>query len=244
MRTLAPVLRTFGQLRSELVAPGKAVIALYSESDQQLQGRIAALSDDPDIASVRVLYRQQSDTNPDDWAVSETISSPAVGDTFTLSSLTNGVAYEIALAIVDNVGNEGRIGNIVEGTPSTSTDTDTDLDTELVPEVLALINELGKQAVFHVPGTETYDPTTGDVTRVDSNYTKRVTPPEGYNEKFIDGDLIRAGDKKIYVAASGLGFTPKAGHKVTLDAVVWKVHKATPIYTGKQVAVWELQIRD
>lgn len=121
----------------------------------------------------------------------------------------------------------------------------TELDDEFIPLALEMCEEDGKEVTFQVLVGESYDPTAtpkytlGSV----SNVSLYVTPPEGYEDRLIDGDLIRAGDKRIYLPASGLTFAPKTGQRVTIDSVNWTIIKAETIYSGGSVCLWELRLR-
>jgi len=120
----------------------------------------------------------------------------------------------------------------------------TELDTELIPEILEILEEFGKDAVFQVPATKTYDPTTGDVTEGSvTSHTKKITPPAPYKQGYVKDDLIQVGDVQVYLAASGLTFTPTNGYAVVFDSMTWRIEYANPIYTGELVALWELLLR-
>lgn len=119
----------------------------------------------------------------------------------------------------------------------------TSLDTKLIPKAADLVDTYGKSVTWSVT-TSTYNPASGDVSGVAvTTYTVKVTPPEPYSERWIDGDLIRFGDAKVFLAAQGLAFTPAPGQTITIDSTVWIVVAANAIYTGESVALWEAQVR-
>lgn len=120
----------------------------------------------------------------------------------------------------------------------------TELDDILVPEVLAIVEQFGKLVRFAVPGSQVYDPTTGLSTeRPALSITKKVSPPQPYTIKLIDGENIKAGDACIWLPASGLTFTPVAGMKVTIDSAVWAIVAVDSVYTGELIALYGLQLR-
>lgn len=120
----------------------------------------------------------------------------------------------------------------------------TTLDTKLVPKAAELVELYGKSVTWGVTSGGSYNPASGDVTGSSTtSYTVKVTPPEPYSERWIDGDLVRVGDAKVYLAAQDLAFTPSAGQTVTIDATVWKAVSANAIYTGESIALWEVQVR-
>lgn len=120
----------------------------------------------------------------------------------------------------------------------------TDLDIKLSPKVLAIINKLGKTAIFHNYTEEVYDPTVGERLQGNStDYSQKIIPPYEYALKYIDGDIIKVGDMQTGVASSGLEFEPRQGMKITIDEVVWQIIKTKPIYTGERIALYMLQLR-
>jgi hypothetical protein len=121
----------------------------------------------------------------------------------------------------------------------------TSLDTTLVPRALELVTEYGQDAVFEVPATKTYDATTGLTAETSpTDHTKKVTPPEPYDKRWIDGDLIQVDDVRVYLPASGLTFTPTRGYKVTLaSSDVFRIIRVVPIYTGESIALYEIGLR-
>lgn len=119
----------------------------------------------------------------------------------------------------------------------------TELDDQLVPAVLELINDLGKVAVARVKSNQAYTESTGDVTESATDYTVKILPPERFDIGYIDGDVIRVSDLKTAVAASGLAFTPKLGMLVIFDSGTYTTISVSPVYSGEQIAMWELQLR-
>lgn len=120
----------------------------------------------------------------------------------------------------------------------------TELDDRLVPRVKELVERYGAPAAFRVPGSKEYDPDAGQTVEADAQDVQaRITPPEPYRHGFVRDDLVKEGDLKTYVAASGLGFTPTSGMKVTFGGVAWRAEHVSAIYTGEQVALYELLLR-
>lgn len=118
------------------------------------------------------------------------------------------------------------------------------LDTKLAPKVLAIIAKYGKTVSWSVTSGATHTPSTGAVTGgTTTAHTVKVTPPEPYESKYVDGDVVREGDSRIYIAASGLAFTPAENQRVTIDAAVWTVTRVNAIYSGDLVCLWEAGLR-
>jgi len=119
----------------------------------------------------------------------------------------------------------------------------TDLDNALVPVSLDLINSFGKDGTFTVKDSEAYDPSTGVVSVTTSTVVIKMSPPTPYERRYINGDLVKAGDTEVLIAASGLTFTPDEGQKVEFDSETWNVVSVGRLYSGESIAVYRLQLR-
>jgi hypothetical protein len=118
------------------------------------------------------------------------------------------------------------------------------LDTKLRAAALRIIEAYGQDATFTVPGSVTYDPTTGVATESSpTEYVEKISPPRGYHATMIDGDVVRRGDRQAYLAASGLAFTPETGREVELTDGTWRIMGVQEMFSGEQVAVYVLQMR-
>ena len=122
----------------------------------------------------------------------------------------------------------------------------TSLDDKLLPAVLKLINDLGTPMTYEITTGKTYDPetrkSTAGTTTTHSNV--KSAPPDKYNQRFIDGDLIKQGDMVTYVAGKDAVFTPVINMKVTHQGNVYKAMNVSPIYSGDFIAAWEIQLRN
>ena len=121
----------------------------------------------------------------------------------------------------------------------------TDLDLEVLPEVVAILEEFGRDATFIVR-SKTYgdaEVTSGQTTYgSEPNVVAKCTPPWPYDLSFRDGDVVTQGHAKIYVAGQDLAFTPKTGMQVVIDGRTWTVLVVTPISSGEQNAAWAMEI--
>lgn len=118
------------------------------------------------------------------------------------------------------------------------------LDDKMIPKIFAIIERYGKSVTFTVEAVQSYNPATGETTAATPvTHTRKVTPPTAYEQRFVDGETIRAGDMKVFVAAQGLAFVPALDQRVTIDSVAWRIMAVGPIYTGELVALYELQLR-
>jgi hypothetical protein len=120
----------------------------------------------------------------------------------------------------------------------------TALDTKLVPKALALINKFGTNATFTVSIGGTYSPATGKVSGTSTeDKIQKVSPPSRFDKSLVDGELIKATDLLVVLAASGLTFTPEQSMKVTLDTRVYTIVDVWPVMSGDKVAIYKLQLR-
>lgn len=120
----------------------------------------------------------------------------------------------------------------------------TALDETLVPAALALISKVGVSATFHTSGGKAYDEATRTIAEVSgADVAATISPPQPYPTRDVDGDLIRVGDAVVYLAGSGLAFEPELHGKVTVYSQEWTIAAVNALYSGAQVAAWELQLR-
>lgn len=120
----------------------------------------------------------------------------------------------------------------------------TSLDDRLVPRAKALLLKYGRDAVFSVPASLTPNPSSGTVTEgVVTTYTRKVTPTEGWNPRFVPREIWEEGDQFRYVAAKDIGFLPVPGMKVELGAEVWRIEGVSPVETGELVALYGLHLK-
>ena len=121
---------------------------------------------------------------------------------------------------------------------------DTALDTKLIPKIATLIAARGMTVVFEVDGVSGYDPATGTGTKtVKIRHSLKVSPPETFSQRYVDGETILMGDANILLPAQSLAFTPKPGILVELLGQDWLIINVSPIMTGEQIGAYQLQIR-
>jgi hypothetical protein len=120
----------------------------------------------------------------------------------------------------------------------------TELDDELVPEVVAVLDEVGVAITITETGT-TLTPSTGAVSGGATVHSDVIaSPPAPYRSYLIDGDLIRTGDVQLVVKGSvALGFTPKTGWKVAVAGTELKIVSVDELRSGASIAAFVLQCR-
>jgi hypothetical protein len=119
----------------------------------------------------------------------------------------------------------------------------TSLDIRMLPKAKALIAKYGK-SIQLVPATVAYTAAQSEGTRTESTpQTVKITPPEPYETRFIDGDLIKIGDTHCYMAAKDAPAIPEEGMRAVIDGVRWLIVAVNKVYSGDDVCLYELQMR-
>ena len=120
----------------------------------------------------------------------------------------------------------------------------TQLDKELRPVVLEIINEVGRNMQFSFPLAKSYDPATGTGSEsIFKTVTAKASPPIDFEQRYVNDDSVKRGDVKIFLAAKNLSFTPIIDMEVKFDGISFKAIAVLPIYSGEQVAAFEVQLR-
>lgn len=87
-------------------------------------------------------------------------------------------------------------------------------------------------------GDDPFDPGT----ETDTAYTVKGVLLD-YDDRAMDGTIIRVGDRRAYIAASGLAVTPRIGDALTAVSEVYSVVNAKPLNPAGTAVVHELQVR-
>lgn len=118
----------------------------------------------------------------------------------------------------------------------------TELDDVMVPAALELIDELGKLLTF-TPPTGTYIPGGGEKTgEAPAPFARKAAPPTAYEKSLATGAFIQEGNTLTFVAASGLTQLPALGWKVDVDGETWTATRVTAIYSGEDIALYEVEL--
>lgn len=64
-----------------------------------------------------------------------------------------------------------------------------------------------------------------------------------YEQKFIDGELVRTGDQRVFIPAEGLTAPPDARGTVLRGGEVWKIVGLKPLNPNGQAIMYEAQVR-
>lgn len=76
----------------------------------------------------------------------------------------------------------------------------------------------------------------------DTDYTCTLVALD-YDQKDVDGTLIKSTDKKVYAATKGMTIQPTTTDKVIIGGVVSTIIEAKPLNPAGTVVYFELQAR-
>lgn len=119
----------------------------------------------------------------------------------------------------------------------------TSLDDDLLPAVLELLDELGKNMTVKIKQDGDYDVLEGEVVRPDDlEYTVKGLPPGEYRDYFGPNSLIKSTDLQTGFAGQDLAFEPVNEMAVAFDGKEFSVNVVQPIYSGESVCLWLLNL--
>ena len=127
------------------------------------------------------------------------------------------------------------------------------LDSIFRPLAENLIERFG-MSMTYAKITETYNPSTGKATTVETEYAVIGTPPVPLSKRLASGesyravlgevfDTVEAGDLITTLKAQNLPFTPELGDRLTYRGSKWQVVRVDPTYSGELPATYTVQIR-
>ena len=91
--------------------------------------------------------------------------------------------------------------------------------------------------------SSTYDPATGTTIETTTDYPTAASPPAPYSQGHIDGQLVQSGDMQVIVPALDVTEAPKTGWLVIMGGDEWSVVSVEWMWSGGQVAAYQLQVR-
>lgn len=106
-----------------------------------------------------------------------------------------------------------------------------------------LLAEFGQSCSLGSVTDGAYDPATGEAAPATTPYpiTAAIF---AYPQRFVDGTLIRTGDKRALVSPVGLTVDPKPGDTLTDAAgAAYQVVDAKPTAPAGATVLWTLQVR-
>jgi hypothetical protein len=87
-----------------------------------------------------------------------------------------------------------------------------------------------------------YDPATGTATPTVTTQTVQAAVFD-YDQEYVNGTSILAGDKQVFMSAVGLTFKPQTGDVLLWQAVNYNVLKSKPLAPAGIDVLFELQVR-
>lgn len=120
----------------------------------------------------------------------------------------------------------------------------TEFDETMGTEAAALVTEFGRPITYITNPSADYNPATGKNVRIGiDQLTIQSSPPFAYENRWIDGDRIRANDCYVILARELIAFVPKKGAVIAIDASKFEVISVSPLYSGMLIAAFILQLR-
>lgn len=116
------------------------------------------------------------------------------------------------------------------------------LDATLRPLAKRLHEDYGKSSTLTVVTEGTYSggQYSGGST---ATHTVFCTPPKRFRQDQIDGERVRQDDFTTTIPAKDLSVVPNNTDTLTFDGVVYSIVNVTPVYSGAEVAMYELHCR-
>ena len=71
----------------------------------------------------------------------------------------------------------------------------------------------------------------------------KISPPISYKNDAIDGTLVKQNDFKLLIANQDSITDINIVDEVMVNSITTSVVNCKPIYSGEDIAVWELQMR-
>lgn len=105
----------------------------------------------------------------------------------------------------------------------------------------AVIDMIGKAVIIRTE-TKTFDPATGETTKTGTVDTATKAIVDFFDNIEV-GSLVERNDRKVTVAAAGLGIVPDADDHLIIDTVRYQVINVESQYVGPDVAAYVIQAR-
>lgn len=105
------------------------------------------------------------------------------------------------------------------------------------------IETYGAAVTLRKPGIETYDTTSGNLTQPTTDYDIRALI-EDYSEFHVSQGLVKAGDRRIIIAAGSLSVTPAPGDTIIHAGQSYLVIGVHSEYAADTPIIYTLQVRN
>lgn len=123
-----------------------------------------------------------------------------------------------------------------------------DASATLLQKVKLAIERVGARAVFYMQKGGAYNPNPADGSPQVSGETTieiaaTVSPPIAYRQAYQSSDdMSKSATAQVYVPASGLGFEPVVGMRLSLAGKSWRVDSVTKHVFHETALVFELAV--
>lgn len=111
--------------------------------------------------------------------------------------------------------------------------------TSTAATALRLLERFGAAATLKRTAAGAYDPSTGQSAETVTSLSTTACVFD-YPQKYVDGTLIRVGDKQAYLAAT---YEPKQGDKLTWSSVDYEVIAFKAVSPAGVPVLYEAQLR-
>lgn len=115
------------------------------------------------------------------------------------------------------------------------------LDDTMLPLASELIGEFGKPISFVSVTLGAYNENTSTATKTEVSYSVTAIVEPAKPRRF--DDETDAADTKVTVAGADLSVSPKRGDVLIIDSLRSRIIEPIPVFSGAQVALWELWVR-
>lgn len=105
-----------------------------------------------------------------------------------------------------------------------------------------LLREFGGPAMLARVTPGGYDPATGSTTAPTTQTWDGVGAKFDYEQRDIDGTLVRQGDQRVYLSVVGMA-SPQTGDKLTVDGVQLSVVASRPLRPASVSVLHDVQVR-
>jgi hypothetical protein len=105
-----------------------------------------------------------------------------------------------------------------------------------------LLKKYGAARELHRTTADSYDPSTGVFTPGGDVTYDIFAAKFDYEQKDIDGTVIKAGDQRAYISPTA-AVTPQTGDRIDFDGVKWNVQASRPIAPATKIVLHDVQLR-
>ena len=112
----------------------------------------------------------------------------------------------------------------------------------LAVKVLRLIGEYGAAMTIRQARAGTFNPGTGQI-QGSSQDAACLGLLDSYGVDMVDGTSVLAGDRRVYLAAQGLGLTPQPGDQLLSGSLSFNLVKVDSVGPGGIILFYDIQAR-